>query len=170
MNLNWETYREYMPYVVTTVAALLVLWLLKWVIRKAAKRYGARLGKSAERVRHVRSIIGGVLNVIFVVAIALMWGVQPKNLVVTLSSVLAFVGVAMFAQWSMVSSLTAGVIMFFSAPFHAGNSIRIIDKDCPLEAVIEHVGAFYTHLRTTQGELVIIPNNLFLQKVVGVKK
>ncbi len=169
MNFDWEIFKGYLPEIIITLAALPVLWLLKWAVRKTAKKYGARMGKPPERVRHVRSIIGGILNVIVVVSLALMWGVKPQNLAIAISSVLAFVGVAMFAQWSMVSSLTAGVIMFFSAPFHVGNSIRIIDKDCPLEAVIEHIGAFYTHLRTPEGELVTIPNNLFLQKVVGVK-
>ncbi len=169
MNFSWDVISGYLPSIVMTVAALLLLWLLKYTVRKAAVKYGAMLHKPPERVRHVRAVIGGVLNVVFIVSIALIWGVRPQNLVITLSSVLAFVGVAMFAQWSLVSSVTAGIIMFFSAPFHVGNSIRIIDKDCPLEATIEHIGAFYTHLRTTQGELVVLPNNLFLQKVVGVK-
>ena len=170
MNIDFTILKDYIPYIVATAAAIVVLWLLKFVVRKVAKKYGAMLGKPPERVRHVRSVIGGVLNIIFIMVIAFVWGVRPQNLVVGLSSVLAFVGVAMFAQWSVVSSVTAGIIMFFSAPFHVGNHIRIIDKDVPLEATIERVGAFYTHLRTTQGELVVIPNNLFLQKVVGVKK
>ncbi len=169
MNFDWEILKGYLPEVYVTLGALVLLWLLKFVVRKTAKKVGAMMGKSRERIRHIRKVIGGFLNVTFVICIALYWGVRPQNLAIALSSVLAFVGVAMFAQWSMVSSLTAGVIMFFSAPFHVGNTIRIIDKDCPLVAVIEHIGAFYTHLRTPEGELVTIPNNLFLQKIVGVK-
>ena len=169
MHLNWEILRDYIPELAATAGALILLWVLKWIIRKAARKVGTLLGKPRERVRHVRKVIGGVLNILFIVCIAMVWGVRPENLAITLSSVVAFVGVAMFAQWSLVSSLTAGVIMFFSAPFHVGNRIRVIDKDCPLEATIEHIGAFYTHLRTTEGELVVLPNNQFLQKMVGVK-
>ncbi len=169
MDLSWEVLMGHMPKVYITLGALVVLWLLKVVIRITAKKVGAMMGKPRERIRHIRKVIGGFLNVTFIICLALYWGVRPQNLAIALSSVLAFVGVAMFAQWSMVSSLTAGVIMFFSAPFHVGNRIRIIDKDCPLDATIEHIGAFYTHLRTTEGELVTIPNNLFLQKIVGVR-
>jgi small-conductance mechanosensitive channel len=169
MDLSWDIFKEYLPQVYITLGALVLLWLLKFVIRKTAKKVGAMMGKPRERIRYIRKVIGGILNVTFIICIALYWGVKPQNLAIAISSVLAFVGVAMFAQWSMVSSLTAGVIMFFSAPFHVGNSIRIIDKDFLLEATIEHIGAFYTHLRTPEGELVIIPNNLFLQKVVGIK-
>ena len=169
MNLNWDILTDHIPQLAVTVGALVVLWVLKWVIRKAARKVGAMLGKPRERVRHVRKVIGGVLNILFIVCIAMFWGVKPEHLAIALSSVVAFVGVAMFAQWSLVSSLTAGVIMFFSAPFHVGSRIHIIDKDCPLEATIEHIGAFYTHLRTTGDELVVLPNNLFLQKIVGVR-
>jgi small-conductance mechanosensitive channel len=169
MNLNLEILKDHIPELAVTVGALLLLWVLKWGVRKAVRKVGAVLGIPRERVRYVRKVIGGVLNILFLVCITMFWGVRPEHLAITLSSVVAFVGVAMFAQWSLISSLTAGVIMFFSAPFHVGSQIRIIDKDCPLEATIEHVGAFYTHLRTTENELVVLPNNLFLQKVVGVK-
>jgi small-conductance mechanosensitive channel len=169
MNLNLVVLKEHIPELAITVGALIVLWVLKWVVRKAARKVGKVLGIPRERVRYVRKVIGGVLNILFIVSITMFWGVKPEHLAITLSSVVAFVGVAMFAQWSLVSSLTAGVIMFFSAPFRVGSRIRIIDKDCPLEATIEFVGAFYTHLRTTEDELVVLPNNLFLQKVVGVR-
>jgi small-conductance mechanosensitive channel len=170
MNFDWAIFGEtYIAQIVVTVAALALLWLLKFVIRRVAKKMGAMLGKPRERVRHVRKIIGAVLNITFLICIALLWGVKPENLALTLSSVLAFLGVAMFAQWSVLSNVTAGIIMFFSAPYHVGEAIRVIDKDVPLEAVIEHVGAFYTHLRTTEGELVVLPNNIFLQKIVGIK-
>jgi small-conductance mechanosensitive channel len=169
MNLNLEILKEHIPQLAITVGAFALLWVLKWVVRKAVRKVGAVLDIPRERVRYVRKVIGGVLNILFVVCVTMFWGVRPEHLAITLSSVVAFVGVAMFAQWSLVSSLTAGVIMFFSAPFHVGSRIRIIDKDCPLEATIEHVGAFYTHLRTIENEVVVLPNNLFLQKIVGVK-
>jgi small-conductance mechanosensitive channel len=170
MEFDWGVFREaYLMQIVVTAAALLVLWGLKYLIRKTARKVGSMLGKSRDRIRHVRKIIGAVLNVTFVIFVAMIWGVRPQNLMITLGSTLAFLGVAMFAQWSVLSNVTAGVIMFFSAPYRVGESVRIIDKDVPLEAVIERVGSFYTHLRTTEGELVVLPNNLFLQKIVAIK-
>lgn len=60
--------------------------------------------------------------------------------------------------------------MFFNAPFRVGDRIHIIDKDIPIIATIENIQAFYTHIRTDDDELIVIPNNLFLQKVVSVMK
>ncbi|MCE1154937.1 MAG: mechanosensitive ion channel family protein [Bacteroidales bacterium] len=78
------------------------------------------------------------------------------------------IGVALFAQWSVLSNVTAGVILFFSPAYRIGNYIRILDKDMPTEAKIEDIFAFYTHLRTRDGELQIFPNNLLLQKAIQI--
>jgi small-conductance mechanosensitive channel len=102
--------------------------------------------------------------------IAIIWGVNPNNLLLSLSSIFAIIGVAMFAQWSMLSNITAGLIMFFTAPFRIGDRIHIIDKDFPIIATIESIQTFYTHIRTDDNELIVMPNNLFLQKIVSIKK
>ena len=74
----------------------------------------------------------------------------------------------MFAQWSTLSNITSGVILFFSFPYKIGDRIRIQDKDFPNEAIIEDIKAFHINLRTDEGELVTYPNNLMLQKGVVV--
>jgi small-conductance mechanosensitive channel len=83
---------------------------------------------------------------------------------------LAVIGVALFAQWSMLSNITAGVIIFFSAPYKIGDYISIIDKDMPIEAMVEGVYTFYTHLRTKDGIKHVFPNSLLLQKAVTILK
>jgi hypothetical protein len=39
--------------------------------------------------------------------------VQTKDIFIALSSITTVVGVAMFAQWSILSNITSGVILFF---------------------------------------------------------
>ena len=52
--------------------------------------------------------------------------------------------------------------------FQIGDHIRILDKDMPIEATVEDIFTFYTHLRTTDGGLRIFPNSLLLQKAITV--
>ncbi len=159
-----------MPQIVATVVALLILPILKLVSKNLIKRYGAKSGMVQPRIRQIRHVVAVMWNVLFVILIAMIWGVKPQNFVLGLTSAFAFIGVAMFAQWSILSNITAGIMMFFSAPYHVGSRIKIIDKDIPIEATIEMIGTFYTHIRTEEDELIVIPNNLFLQKMVGIKK
>ena len=75
---------------------------------------------------------------------------------------------AFFAQWSILSNITAGIIVFFSSPFRIGDTIKILDKDYPIEAKIIDIKSFYTLLKTEEGEQISLPNNLLLQKGIVI--
>jgi len=160
----------YIPQIIATGIAILLLYLSKYIIRKLIQKYGLLWQKTEIRMIKMRQVISIILNVLFIIIITIIWGVEPHNLLIGLSSVFAVIGVAFFAQWSILSNITAGIIMFFNAPFRIGDQIRIVDKDLPIEAVIENIHAFYTHIRTKENELIVIPNNLFLQKMVSIKE
>ena len=122
-------------------------------------------------------------NVEFGVGSSVIGGIQIANnvkigagAVVTkdiLEEGVTVIGVAFFAQWSILSNITAGIIVFFSSPFRIGDTIKILDKDYPIEAKIIDIKSFYTLLKTTEGEQISLPNNLLLQKgivIVSEKK
>lgn len=159
-----------LPKIIGTLIAIIFLWLSKRVIKRIIVNYGEHSQKSDLRIKQIRRVINIMLNISFIIAVFIIWGVDSKNIVVALSSVFAVLGVALFAQWSILSNITAGLIMFFGAPFRVGDQIRIIDKDVPIEASIEKIETFYMHIRTPENELIVIPNNLFLQKMVSVKE
>ena len=161
---------EHIPQIIATAIAVAVWILSKYATKKLIHKYGIIAYKSETRMRQVRQIFAIMINIIVIFAIAIIWGVQPQNLLVGLSSIFAVIGVALFAQWSVLSNITAGIIMFFSAPYRVGDRIHIIDKDTPITATVENIGTFYTHIRTDDDDLVVLPNNLFLQKIVSVKK
>lgn len=161
---------SYIYQIIATAVVLLLIPLSKLAVRKITRKYGELAGITKARIRQTRYVISVIINITFIFIVAVIWGVKPQNLMLWLSSAFVFVGVALFAQWSMLSNITAGIIMFFSAPYHAGNIITIMDKDMPITATIEIIGTFYTRIRTDDDQLVVIPNNLFLQKIVSVKK
>lgn len=160
----------YIPQIIATGIATLALLLSRFITHKLIMQYGNLLQKSEIRRIHMKRVIFILLNITFVLIVAIIWGVQPHNLLLGLSSIFAVIGVALFAQWSILSNITAGIIMFFTPPFRIGTRIHIIDKDIPITATIESINAFYTHIRTNENELIVLPNNIFLQKIVSVKE
>ncbi len=160
----------YLPQIIATAVALFLVIIARYLMSKIIKTSGQLLQKSEIRMVKVRQTLNILINVLFLFILAIIWGVQPDRILVGISSVFAVIGVALFAQWSVLSNITAGMIMFFNAPYRIGDPIRIVDKDLPIEAVIENIHSFYTHIRTANGELIIIPNNLFLQKIVAVQE
>ena len=163
-------FKQYLFQIIVSLVVIILLSIVKVFIKKLVSKYGRMIQIHEIRIKQVRRVLSIMLNITFLFTIAMIWGVNPTNLLVSLWSVLAVVGVALFAQWSILSNVTAGLIMYFSAPFRIGDRITIIDKDIPIIAKIENIHSFYTHIRTDDNELIVIPNNVFLQKIVSIKK
>lgn len=162
--------REYLPQIIASAIVIILLPTSRYLASKLIIKSGELIRMPESRTLQTKKIVSIILNITFIFTLAIIWGVNPDNILVGLSSVFAVIGVAFFAQWSILSNITAGILMFFNAPFRVGDRINIIDKDLPIVATIENIHTFYTHLRTEENELIVIPNNLFLQKIVSIKK
>lgn len=147
------------------IAALLIL---KFIATKAIRKVGKISDLNAARTRLIIKYVSIGLTAIGIILMFFFWGVNIKELGVILSSVFAVIGVALFASWSILSNITAGVILFFSFPFKIGDRIRIYDSDIKEEAIIIDIKAFHLYLRSDNGELITYPNNLILQKGVAL--
>ncbi|MGB5818907.1 MAG: mechanosensitive ion channel domain-containing protein [Saonia sp.] len=157
---------DYQSEIVGTLICLAILLILRFSIIKAIRKVG-KLGDINElRTRLVIKYVSIALTSLSVVALTFIWGVNFKELGLIFSSVFAVIGVALFATWSILSNVTAGIILFLYFPFKIGDRIRIQDKDFPEEAVIDDIKGFHIHLLKDNGELLTYPNNLLLQKGV----
>jgi len=159
------SYREELTY---SLAVLVLLTIIQFVLKKAANKVGKRSEINITRTRLMFKYINILLVLIAAFLLAFAWGVGLTDLSLIFSSVFAVIGVALFAIWSILSNITSGIIMFFSFPYKIGDTIKIHDKDMPIEAEIEDIKAFHLHLRTREGELITYPNNLILQKAVSL--
>jgi len=159
---------EYNNHVVATIIALVIFVSLRITIHSLTKRFGKRAGFSEHRTTLITKYIDYFLTPLAIISIVTIWGAEGKQIFVIISSILTIIGVAFFAQWSILSNITAGIILFFSFPFKIGDRIRILDKDFPIDAKIEDIKSFYTLLKTTEGEEISYPNNLLLQKGIVI--
>lgn len=160
--------QEYIQQTVLTLIIVVVFIVLRIIIVKITSGYAKKSHLNEHRVKLVSKYMDIFIFIFLLVALLAIWGVHPKDLFVVLSSVFAIIGVALFAQWSILSNITSGIILFFSFPFRIGNSIKIHDIDFPIEAQIEDIKAFYVLLRTKEGERLTYPNNLLLQKGISI--
>lgn len=160
----------YIKEEIATGIVVLIYIIFRIIIGKIIRRF-AKVSQTLEhRSNLVIKYFNILLGLIAIIAIFIIWGVKPQNVILVFSSVFAVIGVAMFAQWSILSNVTSGIILFFSAPFKIGDIIRIHDKDFPIEAEIEDIRGFHTYLKTKDGELITYPNSLLLQKGISVIK
>lgn len=163
-----EYFFAYQTPIIYTIIILLGLFIFRNILKRSAHRIGNKSDIHVTRIRLMFKYINILVTILAVFALAFTWGYGASQLAVIFSSLFAVIGVAMFAIWSMLSNITAGIILFFSFPYKIGSRIKIHDKDLPVEAVIEDIRAFHLHLRTMEGELITYPNNLILQKAVSL--
>ena len=72
--------------------------------------------------------------------VLVFWGIELRGLSVLGSSLFAMLGVALFAAWSLLSNLTAFLLMFIQNDCRVGYWIRVIDGANFLEGRIIEMG------------------------------
>lgn len=159
---------EYFKEGLSTVITIAIFVVLSFLIKKFTKKYARASHLSEHRTNLISKYIDIFMMVVFLIVIFAIWGVNRTQLYAVFSTTFAVIGVAFFAQWSILSNITSGIILFFSFPFRIGDVIKIHDKDYPIEGQIEDIKAFHTILRTREGEMITYPNSLLLQKSVTI--
>lgn len=149
--------------IIVTLFVLALRYLLNSLIKKSAK-YSEIL---ENRMNLVIKYVSILLTGIYLLVIAIIWGVNKEDLFITISSVVTVIGVAFFAQWSILSNMTSGIILLFSFPFKIGDMVKILDKDYPITGEIIDIRTFYTLIKTADGETITYPNSLMLQKGIS---
>jgi len=153
-----------------TIILLAVIIALNSISKRGIRRFG----RTSSIDMNSRKIIFYLSNLLFYlvafIGISLIWGVDLEDFSVFISSILAILGVGFVAQWSILSNLTASVILFFNHPLRLGDRIRVMDKDFDWTGKVEDISGFYLFMRTDDGKQITIPTNLVIQKGIEILK
>jgi small-conductance mechanosensitive channel len=159
----------YHTQLIETVIVAIGFLLLRYTSLKSIDNVSNRFQYSKSRMKITKKLVKVLISSLAIASIILVWGVNQSKLLYFISSLLTVLGVALFAQWSILSNITATIIVFFSFPAKIGDTIAILEKDSLVEGRISDIGIFFVLLKTKDGEVVSIPSNLFIQKVIKRK-
>ena len=164
-----EQYRtEFIQGILSFVVLLFYVVLSRRIAPFIYRTIAATMLKE-EMNRRAMVVFHILLFLLLVVVLSIVWGIDIKGLLVLASSMIAVVGVALFAAWSLLSNITAFFILLGQRSFAQGKTVRIIDGSNAIEGTIMEVNLFSTELKTSDGELVVYPNNLIVSRPVVVK-
>jgi small-conductance mechanosensitive channel len=154
--------------ILETIIVLVIYVLLFFLNKKVINN----VLKNAHLQRTRRKIIVKALQLITSIAalviIAGIWGLKQNEIAVFATTILTALGIAFFAQWSLLSNLTSSIILFFNHPVKLGDTLKVMDKDCPFEGEVTELTYFFIHLKTKNGEIITIPNSMVLQRSIAV--
>lgn len=171
MELSTQTVSEIINHsaflrAVAVVVCISIFLASSRFIRQVIRKLGHKQALGELRVRYIMRLTNIGLIFLCVSVISLLLGLGYGDISLFLSSIFAVVGIALFAQWSILSNITASMIIFFGFPYRVGDRIKVLDKDDDICGVIRDIGMFHVIIRRDDGNKIIYPNTLILQKAV----
>jgi len=127
---------------------------------------GERKKVIQKRIYYVTKFSHFIIYFLALISLAIVWNVELGGISVLASSVFAVIGVALFAQWSILSNLTSSIIIFFTFPARVGDKIKIMDGDNSVKGEITEISLFHIEILDEEKNKILYPNNLFIQKPI----
>ncbi len=150
---------------------IIILYLIsRRVIKSLVKRHGVNHSFDKSRMLYISKITGLANSIVFGVLLGFIWEISLSGLSLYFASIFTVVGVGLFAHWSILSNLTASVILFFFFPYRIGSHIKIQDGENSIEGLILDIKMFYIEIELEDGRIASYPNNLAIQKASIQKK
>lgn len=170
-----EFFTTHSSQLLSSLIAIVSIIVVRFISRKTVRRIGNINNFFEGRTKLIAKYISVLLIFFGIIILVIIWGVNFTEIALLFTSFFAVLGVALVAQWSIISNILAGVILFFSFPFKIGDKIKIMDNEImddtledPGVFIIESITAFHVHLRKSNGSIMTYPNNLMLQKGISL--
>jgi small-conductance mechanosensitive channel len=160
-----ETYKiQIIETIVVIVGYFTAYYTTKVFINNSLKQTHLQRGRRKMIIKAVH-LVSFLAASIFLSAI---WGLKQNEIAVFVGTLLTALGIAFFAQWSLLSNITSSLLLFFNHPVKIGDTLKVLDKEYPFEGEVTDLTYFFVHLKSANGEIITIPNSLLLQKSVSV--
>ena len=99
-----------------------------------------------------------------------VWGFKQNEIALFASTILTALGIAFFAQWSLLANITASILIFFNHPVKQGDYVKVLHKDYHYEGEVTEMDYFFVHIKTIDNEIITIPNSHFFEKSFSVSE
>lgn len=161
----------------SNIAESFVLLIGALVLRSASMRAITQISKSSvyrnsrvssiSRVTSMKKLVTMAFYTLVFGGMFSIWGVDRSDLMLYASSMLTVLGIALFAQWSILSNITSTMIIFFNHSAGIGDQVKVIDIEMNIEGTIKDIGLLFTLIENEEGHVMSVPNNVFVQKIVS---
>ena len=159
------------PYTIQILETLLIVsiyiivyFVFKIIINNFLKKTSLERGRRKMAIRTVQ-LFTTITAIIFLTGV---WGFKQNDIALFASSILTALGIAFFAQWSLLSNITSSILIFFNHPVKLGSYIKVLHKDFNYEGEVIEMNYFFVHIKTKENEVVTIPNSHFFDRSYSI--
>jgi small-conductance mechanosensitive channel len=151
------------------IAITLLLGLVAVLLLKRVHLYFDQ--KTQMSAAAARAFTRALRLIVFLIVLSIVLsqlGVELGNLWTAVTAFLGLVAIGFVAVWSILSNLSAALVMLFDRPFRKGDYVEVTADN--LRGRVTSLGPFFTRLTDAAGNEVLYPNNQFYQKAFRVSE
>ena len=149
--------------IAATVVAVAIYLAARHLCNKSIdRRVQSRRSYHPRRVASTRRTVNLIAIAFLLTILAAVWSINLRSLALASGAILATLGVAFFAQWSVLCNVTTSVIMFWRFPIRIGDRIRVLTEH-PVSGTVTNMTPFFIVLRDEDSNTITIPNAVSLQ-------
>ena len=159
------------PYKIQIIETLFVLagyfisyYIVKSVINNALKKTQFERGRRKMTIRAIQLFT----TITAITLLTGIWGFRQNEIALFASTILTALGIAFFAQWSLLSNVTSSILIFFNHPVKLGDYIKVLHKEVHYEGEVTEMNYFFVHIKTDNNEVITIPNSHFFDRSFSV--
>lgn len=154
---------EHLPYIIVSIAVVLIFMLLSWVAKKAVIKIGRPSLVDDVLVNILSSLAGFAVTTfgVFVAAVILFPDFNASKLIAGLGIGSVAVG---FAFKDILQNFFAGLLILWQKPFTIGQQIYTQDY----YGTVEDINVRATEIKTFDGQRIVIPNGAIYTNPIKV--
>lgn len=167
---DWSISPELLVPLLRSLGGAVVLILLVYLGYRLLHRMIGALERRERLSTQMAFLTQRVLRwgaAVVAIVVVLQWFGLLKDFWTFLSTVLALVAIGFVAVWSVLSNILCSVVLMLTRPFQVGDTIGLPAQQ--LEGKVVNFTLLFTTLQDTEGALIQIPNNTFLQTPIRRK-
>lgn len=151
-----------------TAIALAAFVILRVAARSFIRAELLRSMLKRREAHEVGRLVTILLGTVLAIVVGAIWGVDQSEILIFATSVITVLGVALFAEMSILSNITACLVLFFQHPVKFGDRIRVFDQDHWVEGELMDITYFFVFVRTERDGVISIPNSVLLKETFHI--
>lgn len=158
---------------IESAVCILAFFVLKYLGRFVVRNAVVRSSFKAREEKEVSRLLNLLTAMVMGVILAAIWSVEQNAILVFAASVVTVLGVAFFAEMSILTNVTACMVLFFQHPMKIGDRIKLHGTEQELEGELMDITYFFLFIRTSDNSIISVPNSVLLTNpfsILGSKK
>jgi small-conductance mechanosensitive channel len=155
--------RDTIVRMIKTVLVLVVALSLFIGLRGRVQRFAEWAGLPRLALAPVRLIFHYSILAVAAMFILSLWEFEIGTILALMGSVLGLVAIGFVAVWSVLSNFLCTFVLVMFKPFSVGDELELPPEN--IKGRVTDLSLIFTTLEVSPGELVLIPNNTFFQRM-----